>query len=73
MPVGLGAVHFRLFRSSRPDYIETQERGRQKPQKINPLFRSSRPDYIDTSFIRTHVGASHRLFRSSRPDYIETS
>ena len=37
-----------LFRSSRPDYIETLD-GTTPPARSSPLFRSSRPDYIETS------------------------
>ena len=64
-------VH-KLFRSSRPDYIETT------PAAITDhaparLFRSSRPDYIETVLIvRCPVEHVTILFRSSRPDYIET-
>ena len=62
----------RLFRSSRPDYIET---GVLSGWGVPPwgLFRSSRPDYIETR-IRANAGDAPQaaLFRSSRPDYIET-
>ena len=48
---GLDKLHrsagTKLFRSSRPDYIETS--GRIFRQIVsNQLFRSSRPDYIET-------------------------
>ena len=36
-----------LFRSSRPDYIETRTVGLSR-SPVTPLFRSSRPDYIET-------------------------
>ena len=62
-----------LFRSSRPDYIET---GRLPVFGLGlcALFRSSRPDYIETEWVYDkHRGQIALLFRSSRPDYIETT
>ena len=60
-----------LFRSSRPDYIETLGQNPFKAQDTL-LFRSSRPDYIETAFISNAIALIIELFRSSRPDYIET-
>ena len=37
-----------LFRSSRPDYIETYQSSRKLSRAESELFRSSRPDYIET-------------------------
>lgn len=39
-----------LFRSSRPDYIETQYLPRPCRCWPHGLFRSSRPDFIETSY-----------------------
>ena len=62
-----------MFRSSRPDYIETAIVHDNGSFRIDVLFRSSRPDYIETDAVAVR---QHRLlpglFRSSRPDYIET-
>ena len=38
-----------LFRSSRPDYIETRQGRAGAQQLVLVLFRSSRPDYIETA------------------------
>ena len=38
-----------MFRSSRPDYIETIHESSDKIDSDSGLFRSSRPDYIETS------------------------
>ena len=48
MTVDYSLNHLALFRSSRPDYIETNGA---LPVLIRAvlLFRSSRPDYIETS------------------------
>ena len=59
-----------LFRSSRPDYIETGRR-RDSLSTFSTLFRSSRPDYIETGAYPQGGTGSLALFRSSRPDYIE--
>ena len=40
-------VQSTLFRSSRPDYIETRS-GNVSEKDSRTLFRSSRPDYIET-------------------------
>ena len=37
-----------MFRSSRPDYIETVLIVRCPVEYVTILFRSSRPDYIET-------------------------
>ena len=37
-----------LFRSSRPDFIETGSIEVKYLHEINGLFRSSRPDFIET-------------------------
>ena len=61
-----------LFRSSRPDYIETSCRFASRSSQ-STLFRSSRPDYIETcDAVTDKVRCTFKLFRSSRPDYIET-
>ena len=61
-----------LFRSSRPDYIETPAAVVLAPA-AGGLFRSSRPDYIETvRSARAMATCVPVLFRSSRPDYIET-
>ena len=61
-----------LFRSSRPDSIETTSRRTPSRSKTRQLFRSSRPDSIET-YSDQFVGAEDGvLFRSSRPDSIET-
>ena len=47
-----------MFRSSRPDYIETVLIVRCPVEHVTILFRSSRPDYIETKalvFIFVHV------------------
>ena len=64
-------VHLRLFRSSRPDYIETLS-PRPSADAVEKLFRSSRPDYIETLISTSCPSSRPALFRSSRPDYIET-
>ena len=68
-------VHCRvdgLFRSSRPDYIETPQK-REHVFRDEALFRSSRPDYIETCIGDIAIiTLRYQLFRSSRPDYIET-
>ena len=61
-----------LFRSSRPDYIETGGGG-YSGVGAGLLFRSSRPDYIETLLPYEGSNGWEVLFRSSRPDYIETS
>ena len=61
-----------LFRSSRPDYIETLIAAMCHPACPAGLFRSSRPDYIETGFLFHFRDFDPPLFRSSRPDYIET-
>ena len=70
-PPGVFAVVRPLFRSSRPDYIETSQR----------LFRrfggfdcSGLPDRTTLRLAALSIFArvSRTLFRSSRPDYIET-
>ena len=60
-----------LFRSSRPDYIETLYSVTRSRLGLE-LFWSSRPDYIETGSRTRTFGAVQELFRSSRPDYIET-
>ena len=60
-----------LFRSSRPDYIETKSRVNLY-NRLTTLFRSSRPDYIETDKNWLAKLRDQSLFRSSRPDYIET-
>ena len=60
-----------LFRSSRPDYIETRL-GAKAESSASGLFRSSRPDYIETAHPKPQPKKGEPLFRSSRPDYIET-
>ena len=61
-----------LFRSSRPDYIETSPAITYLLIISAELFRSSRPDYIETSGTSSLRLFFIILFRSSRPDYIET-
>ena len=61
-----------MFRSSRPDYIETQQTFLPDQHAFPQLFRSSRPDYIETLTAAGHDQLIVTLFRSSRPDYIET-
>ena len=61
-----------LFRSSRPDFIETfSELGKRRHSR-DGLFRSSRPDFIETWAARPVAAWRGVLFRSSRPDFIET-
>ena len=60
-----------LFRSSRPDYIETLFLLFGCGISVR-LFRSSRPDYIETIMGGAEGWPGVSLFRSSRPDYIET-
>ena len=63
-----------MFRSLRPDSIETRLGGRRAAGALPAaLFRSLRPDFIETNHClqRSHVD-SDRLFRSPRPDFIET-
>ena len=43
-----GRLDSTLFRSSRPDYIETRRRRGIGIGRFPTLFRSSRPDYIET-------------------------
>ena len=43
------ALTTELFRSSRPDYIETAIDVSPNRQQAAALFRSSRPDYIETT------------------------
>ena len=61
-----------LFRSSRPDYIETPlQRGRQKQSHLDC---SGLPDRTTLRHHKTtkRIKPMEQLFRSSRPDYIET-
>ena len=62
-----------LFRSSRPDSIETSRPCRLRRLAACRLFRSSRPDSIETHALRVRAPSCLALFRSSRPDSIETS
>ena len=62
-----------LFRSSRPDSIETCPTSPKSSTRFRELFRSSRPDSIETlNNYFSPVIDGMRLFRSSRPDSIET-
>ena len=61
-----------LFRSSRPDFIETCPDAR-PPQLPSRLFRLSGPDFIETGVPPPTPSALSPLFRPSRPDSIETS
>ena len=63
-----------MFRSSRPDFIETDSVPDSVEYNYYALFRSSRPDFIETIFLLWSNGTWPRvLFRSSRPDFIETA
>ena len=62
----------RLFRSLRPDFIETTP-GRRLGCRAARLFRSLRPDFIETTRLRVLLRRRSRLFRSLRPDFIETA
>ena len=61
----------RLFRSSRPDYIETMRSERSLSQNHNC---SGLPDRttLRLGVARHQIDLPRPLFRSSRPDYIET-
>ena len=61
-----------MFRSSRPDYIETALVRSDLPTSC--LHCSGLPDRTTLRLSNLSAGASRniRLFRSSRPDYIET-
>ena len=61
-----------VFRSSRPDYIETTGLRQYPTRSLPGVFRSSRPDYIETCVDQHLMVAYTPVFRSSRPDYIET-
>ena len=53
MEIDIYLPDLRLFRPSRPDFIETFElRGLSKTECL--LFRPSRPDFIETSGTHTH-------------------
>ena len=62
-----------MFRSLRPDFIETSSGAEKYLSDKRVLFRSLRPDFIETFgwvFVRERVSL---LFRSLRPDFIETT
>ena len=62
-----------LFRSPRPDSIETEVRASQPCARIIALFRSLRPDSIETAGgVEDPFQSYRKLFRSPRPDSIET-
>ena len=57
-----------MFRSSRPDYIETEINGRGVYQlQLAELFRSSRPDYIETELITSRM-TRRQKYCSGLPD-----
>ena len=62
-----------LFRSSRPDSIETGAVLPVESKELVVLFRSSRPDSIETPGATNYFVDQTILFRSSRPDSIETN
>ena len=60
-----------LFRSLRPDFIETHLFAEGLVDG-DALFRSLRPDFIETLKLLGWGRQCYRLFRSLRPDFIET-
>ena len=61
-----------MFRSPRPDFIETLFALVIFLASEFSLFRSPRPDFIETIDIPRRLAPRGQLFRSPRPDFIET-
>ena len=61
-----------LFRSPRPDFIETAPSSRPRSTSHGSLFRSPRPDFIETARLGPLRSIATYLFRSLGPDSFAT-
>lgn len=61
-----------LFRSLRPDFIETCQYFRPVSSHDFPLFWSLRVDFIEARWAGFWQIGLSRLFRSLRPEFMET-